>query len=58
MRAAACRSVITDWIPGKAGSARTPNRAALGNNSRSNCNCFGDSSACKAAMPVRFPPGR
>ena len=42
-RAAACRSAIVDWVAGKAGSARMPNAAALGINSRSNCNCFGAS---------------
>jgi hypothetical protein len=39
-------------------SARTPNRAALGINSRSNCNRFGDASAVETAMPVTFAPGR
>jgi hypothetical protein len=42
----------------KRGSARTPNRAALGINSRSNWNCFGASSPCKLAMPVAFALGR
>jgi hypothetical protein len=31
VRAAASRSAMTDGVPGKAGSARTPNRAALCN---------------------------
>jgi hypothetical protein len=52
VRAAACSSVVN------AGSARTPNTAALGSNSRSNCNRFGASSPDKRAVPVRFPPGR
>jgi hypothetical protein len=46
----------TDW--GDAGSARTPNTAALGINSRSNCNRFGDSLLTKPALPVPFAPGR
>ena len=58
VRAAACRSAMMDWVAGKAGSARTPNRAALGINSRSNCNCFGASSASKMvdAGDVRAGP--
>jgi hypothetical protein len=43
---------------GFAGSARTPNREALGINSRTNCNCFGANSNLKLAMPVTFAPGR
>ena len=49
---------MVDWLPGLAGPTRTPNRAALGINSRSNCNRFGPSSASQVAMPVTFPPGR
>jgi hypothetical protein len=37
---------------------RTPNTAALGITSRSNCNRFGTRSTFKMAMPVRLPPGR
>src|SRR5262249_6098211 len=44
-RAAAQRSATTNWVDGAAGSTRTPNRAALDINSRSNCNRFGTSSA-------------
>jgi hypothetical protein len=51
--AAACRSVA-----GNPGSTRTPNRDALGTNSRSSCNRLGASSAPKTALPVTFPPGR
>src|SRR6516164_6820374 len=50
--------IWTDWVSGNAGSARTPNAAALGINSCSNCNCFGDSSLTKVALPVTFAPGR
>ena len=53
VRAAACRSAMVDWVTGNAGSARTPNTAALGINSRSNCNCFGASSP----QCVRFSEG-
>jgi hypothetical protein len=58
VRAAACKSAMMDWVAGKAGSTSTPNRVALGINSRSNCNRFGASSAFKTAMPVTFAPGR
>src|SRR6516162_11017912 len=47
-----------DWVAGNVESARTPNMAALGSNSRSNCSRFGANSACKLAMPVTFAPGR
>src|SRR5262249_27577881 len=50
VRAAACRSLMMNWVVGLAGSARTPNRAALGINSRSNCNENG------AAGKVRAGP--
>jgi hypothetical protein len=33
-------------------------QAALGINSRTNCNRFGPSSVCKIALPVTFAPGR
>ena len=56
--AAARRSAMADGVAGNAGSARTPNRAALGINSRSNCNFFGANSAVKLALPVAFAPGR
>jgi hypothetical protein len=45
-------------VAGKAGSARMPNKAALGSNTRSNCSRFCGSSLTKMAMPVTFAPGR
>ena len=39
--AAACRSAMADCVFTEAGSARTPNRAASGINSRSNCSRTG-----------------
>jgi hypothetical protein len=41
VRAAASTSATMDWVPGNSGFVRTPNRAALGINSRSICNRFG-----------------
>jgi hypothetical protein len=56
--AAACKFGMADWVASDAGSARRPNRAALGANSRSNCNRFGASSPDKLTIPVMFAPGR
>src|SRR6516164_5988136 len=50
--------IWTDWVSGYAGSATTPNTAALGIKLWSNCNRFGSRSAVKTVVPVRFAPGR
>ena len=44
---------MMDWAAGTDASIRTPNGAALGINSRSNCNLFGASSVAKLALPAR-----